>query len=182
MGFLTESRPSARARQAVLAIILLTASTYGGCHEPRISDLHSVVVGGNYDALKNIGVKGDDGFDSKRRYLIVLTPTIEQSSPTGVKIPTDIVSAVDELRRALPRSYAKSLQWVSSRQKAQYCASPDEEIDILVVEWLKRNWRLRDSLSPLVLEFGFETLGELYPDLVANAIVTRLCPERRPKN
>lgn len=161
---------------SALAFSFLVVFICEGCQEATKGNaMRSVTVGNESGVLSEVGVKGTTNFDPRKHYAIVLTPTVDASSPTGVRIPSDTASAVDELREALPSSYTRSLRLMPSASGVSNCVSPDEKIDQLVVRWLKANWNLRDPSSPLVLQSGFEPRGELYPDLVANAVITRLC-------
>jgi hypothetical protein len=166
---------------STLAFSFLAVVVCEGCQgATKNKPMQSVMVGSEGDALSEVGVIGSADFDPRKHYSIVLAPTVDASSPTGVRIPGDMMSAADELRVALPSNYIRSLRLISNTSGASYCVSPDEKIDQLVIRWLKYGWNLRDPSSPLVLQSGFEPRGELYPDLVANAVITRLCSTALP--
>ncbi|MEP6483387.1 MAG: hypothetical protein ABJB01_02975 [Rudaea sp.] len=124
---------------------------------------------------ESIGVVGTPDFVPSHSYSLVLHPTLDASSPTGLKIPASIGAATAELKKALPTDYQKVLRLKKTGGGHAYCASAKPAVDSDVIGWMVVAWNLRDPKGALLLETHTEPKGELYPDLIANTVFGTLC-------
>ena len=105
----------------------------------------------------------------------MLNPTFDASSSSGLKIPQNVEQAVAELRKALPTDYLQSMRLNRTADGHAYCSSARPEVDTDVIGWMVVAWNLRDTHGSLLIDTNTQPKGELYPDLVANAVFAKLC-------
>jgi hypothetical protein len=124
------------------------------------ADTTIVISNAPESGLAQVGTRGLAGFDESRPYKIVLDPTLDRHSSTGVRIPSNMREAILELKRGLPASYLTKLRSRLSADQSGIpivvCESDDPDIDLLVDDWMIVYWDMRKDRTRLVKFFKHE--------------------------
>lgn len=156
-------------------------------HQAYANDLSKIFVTNDpADLIQGeVGTMGVSNFDPRSTYKIVMHPRLDAESPTGVRIPSDIKSAVDDLLVTLPKEISKSFQFgIEDNQLTEplvTCTTSEPETDLLIARWMIVYWSLDDAKSPLVQFFQNHVDDSFFSDTIAAEIMDYACRRNAPQ-
>lgn len=144
-------------------------------------NLDNIVVTNSAESYVSeyIGTRGTQDFDASRSYRIIMTPTIDASSPLGVRVPRNIREGVEELLVALPQQLLRLYKFSSitdqNGEPLIVCSTGNSEFDLSVSNWMQVYWGLRRTDSQLIMFFKNGISPKIDEISITSEITLRLC-------